>query len=47
MRVLKGLIIIAALAIMLTMALQARSQTAGDVSKVIDVAIEKHALLVK
>jgi carboxyl-terminal processing protease len=41
MRVLKGLIIIAALAIILTMALQARSQSTSDLSKVIDVAIEK------
>jgi carboxyl-terminal processing protease len=41
MRLLKGLIIIAALAIMLTMALQARSQSTVDVHKVIDAAIEK------
>jgi carboxyl-terminal processing protease len=41
MRVMKALIIIAALVIMLTMALQAHSQSTGDVNKIIDVAIEK------
>jgi carboxyl-terminal processing protease len=41
MRVMKALIIIAALVIMLTMALQAHSQSTGDVNKIFDVTIEK------
>jgi carboxyl-terminal processing protease len=41
MRLMKAVIIIAALVIMLTMALQARSQSTGDIGKIIDVAIEK------